>query len=374
MVDYYEVLGVARSASADDIKRSYRKLARQLHPDVNGGDKEAENRFKLVTEAYDTLSDPDKRRQYDLYGSSSGAGGDPFGGAGGPFQPNFSDIFQTVFGQGFGTQETAGPRRGEDMETAVNLTFEEAVFGCQKEISLKMPTTCPTCSGSGARPGTSATVCAQCQGSGSVKRVTQSFLGRMVTTMTCDVCHGEGKVVRDLCSDCRGEGRKTLERHFTIELPPGADNGLVLRLTGKGAAAPRGGQPGSLYVHVNAASSDRFERQGNDLWMRLPISYVQASLGARINFESLDGTETIEIAPGTQPGSTLHIKGKGVPVLSGRGRGRGDLIVAMDVKMPDELSEEEEGLLRQLAELRGEQVLEHHEHSIFSKLKSAFKP
>jgi molecular chaperone DnaJ len=374
VVDYYEVLGVARSASADDIKRSYRKLARQLHPDVNGGDKDAENRFKLVTEAYDTLSDPDKRRQYDLYGSSSGAGGDPFGGAGGPFQPNFSDIFQTVFGQGFGTQETPGPRRGEDMETAVNLTFEEAVFGCQKEISLKMPTTCPTCSGSGARPGTSATVCAQCQGSGSVKRVTQSFLGRMVTTMTCDVCHGEGKVVRDLCSDCRGEGRKTLERHFTIEVPPGADNGLVLRLTGKGAAAPRGGQPGSLYVHVNAASSDRFERQGNDLWMRLPISYVQASLGARINFESLDGTETIEIAPGTQPGSALHIKGKGVPVLSGRGRGRGDLIVAMDVQMPDELSEEEEGLLRQLAELRGEQVLEHHEHSIFSKLKSAFKP
>ena len=260
------------------------------------------------------------------------------------------------------------------METAVNLTFEEAVFGCQKEISLKMPTTCPTCSGSGARPGTSATVCAQCQGSGSVKRVTQSFLGRMVTTMTCDVCHGEGKVVSDLCSDCRGEGRKTLERHFTIEVPPGADNGLVLRLTGKGAAAPRGGQPGSLYVHVNAASSDRFERQGNDLWMRLPISYVQASLGARINFDSLDGTETIEIAPGTQPGSTLHIKGKGVPVLSGRGRGRGDLIVAMDVQMPDELTEEEEGLLRQLAELRGEQVLEHHEHSIFSKLKSAFKP
>ncbi|WP_298337297.1 molecular chaperone DnaJ [Ferrimicrobium sp.] len=372
MVDYYEVLGVARSATAEDIKRSYRKLARQLHPDVNGGDKDAENRFKLVTEAYDTLSDPEKRRQYDLYGSSGGAGSDPFGG--GPFQPNFTDIFQTVFGQGFGGQEAPGPRRGEDMETAVNLAFEEAVFGCQKEISLKMPTTCPTCSGSGAKVGTSPTVCAQCQGSGSVKRVTQSFLGRMVTTMTCDVCHGEGKVITDLCPDCRGEGRKTLERHFTIEVPPGADNGLVLRLTGKGAAAPRGGQPGSLYVHVNVAPSQRFERQGNDLWMQLPLSYVQAALGAQVDFESLDGPETIEVAPGTQPGATVHLKGKGVPVLSGRGRGRGDLIVAMDVQMPKELSEEEEGLLRQLAELRGEQVLGHHEHGIFSKLKSAFKP
>jgi molecular chaperone DnaJ len=374
VVDYYEVLGVTRSATADDIKRSYRKLARQLHPDVNGGDKDAENRFKLVTEAYDTLSDPEKRRQYDLYGSSQGPGGDPFGGGGNPFQPNFSDIFQTVFGQGFGGQEAPGPRRGEDMETTVNLTFEEAVFGCQKEISLRMPTTCPTCGGSGARAGTSPSVCSQCQGSGSVKRVTQSFLGRMVTTMTRDVCHGEGRVITDHCPDCRGEGRKTLERHFTIEVPPGADNGLVLRLTGKGAAAPHGGQPGSLYVHVNVAQSDRFERQGNDLWMELPVSYVQAALGAQIDFQSLDGAETIEVSPGTQPGATIRLKGKGVPVLSGRGRGRGDLVVSVDVQMPKELGEEEEGLLRQLAQLRGDQVLDHHDHTIFSKIKSAFKP
>lgn len=371
MVDYYEVLGVERGASSEEIKRAYRRLARQLHPDVNGGDKDAENRFKLVTEAYDTLSDPEKRRQYDLYGASGRPESDFFGS--GPFSPNFSDIFQTVFGQAF-SQQAAGPRRGEDIETSIELTFEEAVLGCQKEISLRMPTTCQTCQGTGARPGTSPRTCSQCQGTGSVRRVSQSFLGRMVTTVVCDVCRGEGRVVPDPCPDCRGEGRRTTERRYTIEVPPGADNGLVLRLTGKGASAPRGGQPGSLYVHIHVAPSDVFARDGNDLVARLPVSYVQAALGVQLEFASLEGTEYVEVPPGTQPGTRIRLKGKGVPILSGRGRGRGDLVLEVEVHVPQHLSDEEESLLRELAELRGEEVLPHQDHGLIGKIKSAFKP
>ncbi|MHB8189774.1 MAG: molecular chaperone DnaJ [Ferrimicrobium sp.] len=367
MVDYYEVLGVGREAPSEDIKRAYRKLARQLHPDVNGGDKSAEERFKLVTEAYDTLSDQEKRRQYDLYGAQ---GQDAFGG-GGPFAPNFSDIFQSVFGGGFAGGGSPGPRRGEDIETEVKLSFEEAVFGMQREISLRMPTTCSTCSGSGAKVGTSPKTCSQCQGTGSVRRVTQSFLGRMITNVTCDVCRGDGRIIAEVCPDCRGEGRRTTERRFVIEVPAGADNGLVLRLTGKGAAAQRGGSPGNLYVHVNVAASDRFVRVGHDLEATLQVSAVQAALGAAVHFASLDGDEEIEIAPGTQPGSIIRLRGKGVPVLSGRGRG--DLAIQVVVDIPAHLAAEEEELWRALAEYRGDSVLSHQEHGLFSKLKSAFK-
>jgi len=368
VVDYYEVLGVGRDATPDDIKRAYRKLARQLHPDVNGGDRKAEERFKLVTEAYDTLSDPEKKRQYDLYG---GSGADGFGGQG-PFAPNFSDIFQTVFGQGFGGG-TQGPshRRGEDIETEIKLSFEEAVFGVQREVNLRMPTTCPTCRGSGAKAGTSPVTCAACQGTGSVRRVTQSFLGRMITNVTCDVCHGEGRVIREVCSDCRGEGRKTVERRFVIDVPAGADNGLVLRLTGKGAAAPRGGSPGNLYAHISVAPSPRFVRNGNDLEANVTISPVQAVLGTVVEFETLEGKEEIEIAPGTQAGSVIRMRGKGVPIMSGRGRG--DLVIAVVVESPSHISPEEEELWRALAQMRGESVLGHQDHGIFSKLKSAFK-
>jgi molecular chaperone DnaJ len=372
VVDYYEVLGVSRSASTDEIKRAYRRLARQLHPDVNGGDRAAEERFKLVTEAYDVLSDPEKRRNYDRTGSAQGG---PFGPqdpfAGGPFGPDFSDLFQTVFG-GFGGPTQGAQRRGEDVETEVHLTFEEAVFGAQKEIALRMPAVCQTCQGTGARPGTQPRVCSQCQGTGAVRRITQSFLGRMVTTSTCDVCRGEGTVIAEPCPDCRGEGRRTQERRFVVEVPPGADNGLVLKLSGKGAAAPRGGQPGTLYVHVVVEPSDRFERHGNDLYTRVRISAPQAVLGTRLELETLDGPETIEVPPGTQPGWVTRVRGKGVPALSGR-RGRGDLIVEVVVELPQELSPEEEELWRRLAELRGDAVGDHHDQSLLSKLRSAFK-
>lgn len=372
MVDYYEVLGVSRTASSEEIKRAYRRLARQLHPDVNGGDRGAEERFKLVTEAYDVLSDPDKRRTYDRTGSVQGGPfgpGDPFGG--GPFGPDFSDLFQTVFG-GFAQQPQGAQRRGEDIETEVRLTFEEAVFGAQKEISLRMPAVCGTCQGTGARPGTQPRVCSQCQGTGAVRRITQSFLGRMVTTATCDVCRGEGTVIADPCPDCRGEGRRTQERRFVVDVPPGADNGLVLKLSGKGPAAPRGGQPGTLYVHVLVEPSDRFERRGNDLVTRVQISAPQAALGTKLELETLDGLEVIEIPAGTQPGWATRVRGRGVPALSGR-RGRGDLIVEVRVEIPTELSAEEDELWRRLAAVRGELVNDHHDQSLLSKLRSAFK-
>jgi molecular chaperone DnaJ len=371
VVDYYEVLGVSRSASTEEIKRAYRRLARQLHPDVNGGDRAAEERFKLVTEAYDVLSDPEKRRAYDRTGSASAAGSpfgqDPFAS---PFGPDFSDLFQTVFG-GFGASQSS-PRRGEDVETEVHLTFEEAVFGTQKEIALRMPATCQTCQGTGAKAGTQPRVCGQCQGTGAVRRITQSFLGRMVTTTTCDVCRGEGTVIAEPCPDCRGEGRRTEQRRFVVDVPPGADNGLVLKLSGKGAAAPRGGQPGTLYVHVVVEPSDRFVREGNDLYTTVHISAPQAVLGARVELETLDGTEVLEIPPGTQPGWSTRIRGRGVPALTGR-RGRGDLVVEIAVDVPTELTEEEEELWRRLAQLRGDEVAEHHEQSLLSKLRSAFK-
>ncbi len=373
MVDYYEVLGVSRSASTDEIKRAYRRLARQLHPDVNGGDRAAEERFKLVTEAYDVLSDPEKRRQYDRVGSLQGGGpfgaGDPFGA--GPFGPDFSDLFQSVFG-GFATAGTGGQRRGEDVETEVRLTFEEAVFGAQKEIALRMPAVCQTCQGSGARPGTQPRLCSQCHGTGAVRRVTQSFLGRMVTTSTCDVCRGEGTVIAEPCPDCRGEGRRTQERRFVVDVPPGADNGLVLKLSGKGAAAPRGGQPGTLYVHIVVEPSERFERRGNDLFTRVSVSAPQAVLGTKVALETLDGVETVDVPPGTQPGWVTRIRGRGVPALAGR-RGRGDLIVEVAVELPTELTAEEEELWRRIAQLRGDVVDEHHDQSLLSKLRSAFK-
>jgi molecular chaperone DnaJ len=369
VVDYYEVLGVSRQASTEEIKKAYRRLARQLHPDVNGGDKSAEERFKLVTEAYDVLSDPDKRRQYDLGGSTGFHGDSPFD----PFGPNFGDIFQTIFGDRFGAGPTVGPRHGEDIETEVRLSFEEAVFGTEKEISLKMPAACTSCGGSGAKSGTSPKVCSQCQGSGTVRRVTQSFLGRMVTQVVCNACGGSGQVISSPCPDCRGEGRRVAERRFSIEIPAGADNGLVLRLTGKGAAGPRGGQPGNLFVHVVVASSDRFVREGNDLIAKVKISPAQAVLGSNVLFETLDGEEVVQVRPGTQPGDIIRLKGKGVPILSSRGRSRGDLLIEVVLEVPSQLSPEEEELWRKLAELRGDEVLSRQEHGLLSKLKSAFK-
>ncbi len=371
MADFYELLGVSKNATDDEIKRSYRKLARELHPDTNGGDPVAENRFKEITVAYDTLRDPEKRRQYDMFGSTGARGGGPGGDF---FAPNFGDIFENIFGQSFGTSGRGGGRpmhQGEDMEATVSLTFEESVFGTEKEVTVRIPVTCTTCGGNGAKVGTAPSVCQACGGSGQVRRVSQTLLGRMMTAAPCDRCRGEGQIITTPCQDCRGEGRRTEERTYRVEIQPGVDDGSILRLTGRGPAGPRGGYPGNLFLHLAVAPSDRFRREGNELISSQTISFAQAALGTTIEFETLEDTVELNVAPGTQSGKVVRFRNRGVPHLGGRGRG--DLLVELVVETPRDLKEEEVSLLMRLAEIRGEKVSDPHEHGLFSKLKSAFR-
>jgi molecular chaperone DnaJ len=380
--DYYELLGVSRSATEDEIKRAYRALARELHPDANPGDKAAEERFKEVTLAYETLRDPERRRRYDMFGPEAmrgaGAGGpggaDPFGfGAGG-----LNDIFEAFFGGAGspfgggagGARGRGGPPRGSDAELRVVLDFEEAVFGAQHELEVKLPARCATCEGSGARLGTTPTTCSQCQGAGEVRRVRQSILGQMVTASPCPRCGGLGEEIASPCADCRGDGRVMEERTLLADVPPGVDDGATLRLTGRGAAGPRGGLAGDLYVHLSVRPHPSFTRDGYDLVHELHLPVTQAALGAALTLDTLDGAEEVIVPAGTQTGRVFRLRGRGVPHLDGRGRG--DLLVRVVVDTPVGLSDEEQELLRQLAALRGEVVAEP-EHGIFSKIKSAFR-
>jgi molecular chaperone DnaJ len=372
--DYYELLGVSRSATPEELKKAYRRLARELHPDTNP-DPTAEERFKEINTAYETLSDPDRRQRYDMFGPDQpGAGGqnfDPFGGGAG-----LGDIFDAFFGGAGGSpfssrgRGSGGPPRGADLEVALDLEFTEAVFGVSRELSVRVPVTCSTCTGSGARPGTTPTTCDQCGGSGQVRRVRQSILGQMVTAGPCTRCHGLGEIIGDPCTDCRGEGRRTEERTFTVDVPAGVDTGSTLRLSGRGAAGPRGGNNGDLYVHLRVAGHKRFERAGYDLVEELHVPMTQATLGAHLQYETLDGTEDLVVPAGTQNGRVFRLRGRGVPHVNDRGRG--DLLVRVVVDTPSALSEEEDELLRRLALLRGEDVAPS-EQGFFSKIRSAFK-
>jgi len=370
-VDYYELLGVSRSASQDEIKRAYRTRARELHPDANGGDASSEERFKEVALAYEVLSDPERRQRYDQFGVAGNAGFDPFAGA------NLGDIFEAFFGGGgmFGggggrQRGPSGPPRGADMEVAIGLEFEEAVFGCARDVKVRVPVACAECNGSGARGGSSATTCPECDGAGQVRRVRQSILGQMVTAGQCGRCGGIGKVVLDPCPKCRGEGRVTEERTYTVDVPAGVAAGTTLRLNGRGAAGPRGGAAGDLYVHLQVGAHQRFVRDGYDLVDRLPVPMTTATLGAHVQYETLDGVEDLVLPSGTQHGQRFRLRGRGVPHVGGRGRG--DLIVEVAVQMPERLDDEQEELLRRLAELRGEEVAPK-EAGLFSKIRSAFR-
>lgn len=376
MTDFYELLGVARNASDDEIKRAYRKLARQLHPDVNPDDPHAEERFKQVTLAYEVLSDPDRRRRYDMYGeeglrgAGAGATDDPFGGAG---FGGFSDLFDVFFGGGATSGSRGGrghPAQGPDLEVLVELDFEEAVFGADHEVTVRAPVPCDTCEATGAKPGTSPSTCGQCGGTGELRRVRQSILGQMVTTSACPRCGGLGQEIADPCPACRGEGRRTDARTYTVHVPAGVDDGTTLRLTGRGGAGPRGGALGDLYVHIRVRPHARFERRGTDLFTSVVVSIAQASLGARIPLETLDGTEELQIAPGTQPGHLIRLRDRGVPDV--HGRGRGDVIVQVQVEVPTRLTKNEEELLRRLAAERGEAVAAADD-SLIGKIRSAFK-
>lgn len=374
--DFYDLLGVSRNATDDELKKAYRARARELHPDANPGDPDAENRFKLVTVAYETLRDPERRRRYDTFGPEGLRGMGAPGGQGGfddIFGANLSDIFQSFFGGGspFGGRRQAGPPRGNDMETAIQLDFREAVFGVSHEVRLRVPVTCATCSGSGARPGTGPVTCSQCEGTGEIRRTRQSILGQMITSSPCPRCGGVGEMVTSPCPDCRGEGRRTEERSYTVDVPAGVDDGSTLKVAGRGAAGPRGGPPGDLYVHLRVRPDENFVRQGNDLVHVLHVPMSQAALGAVIHYETLDGVEDLVIPKGTQPGRVFRLRGRGVPRVGGGGS-RGDLLVQVAVDTPTDLSKEQEELLRLLATARGEDVAPP-DTGFLARVRSAFK-
>jgi molecular chaperone DnaJ len=368
--DFYELLEVTRDASADDIKRAYRRLARQLHPDTNP-DPTAEERFKEISVAYEVLSDPEKRQRYDRFGLD-GLAGDPYGFGGGG---GINDLFDAFFGGGSpfgggGRRGPSGPPRGQDIEVVADLSFEEAVFGARHSVSVRTAVACDTCQATGAKPGTQPITCLECAGAGQVQRVRQSFLGQMVTNSICPRCGGAGQVINDPCSDCRGEGRTVGERSYTVDIPAGVDTGSTLRLTGRGAVGPRGGAHGDLYVHVRVNTHARFTRDGSDLHCDLPISFAQASLGAHLKFDTLDGTEDLVIPRGTPSGKEFRLRGRGVPHLERRSRG--DLIVRAVVDVPTDLAPEEEELLRQFAERRGDAVAPA-DAGFLSRIRSAFR-
>jgi molecular chaperone DnaJ len=377
MNDFYELLGIARNASDDDIKKAYRAKARALHPDANPDDPTAEEKFKEVSFAYEVLKDPEKRRRYDQHGAAAfqpgggGGGGDPFGGGG------LGDLFDAFFGGGgnpFGGQQQrrgpSGPPRGADMETVADLTFEEAVFGTRSEVSLRQPVRCDTCTGTGASEGSSPVTCTGCNGAGEVRQVRRTMLGQMVTSSPCARCGGMGQTVEKPCNTCRGEGRRTEARTYTVDVPAGLDNGSTLRLNGRGAAGPRGGANGDLYVHLRVKAHERFQRDGANLIELLDIPMTQAALGAHISYVTLDGTEDLVVPAGTQNGKVFKLRERGVPMHNGRGRG--DLLVQVRVIVPTQLSKTQEDLLRTIAAERGEEVATP-DKSLLGKIRSAFR-
>lgn len=367
--DYYELLGVSRTATADEIKRAFRRLARELHPDTGHGDPDAEARFKEVAHAYEVLSDPEKRNRYDRFGAEgvgAGAPGEPFGGFGG-----FGDVFEAFFGGSpFSGRPPSGPPRGSDLEVVAELGFTDAVFGCEHQVVVHTAVACPACRATGAADGTEPVTCYECQGTGQVRRVRQSLIGQMVTSAPCGRCGGSGQVIASPCPECHGEGRLVEERTYTVDIPAGVDTGSTLRLSGRGPVGPRGGAAGDLYVHLRVAPHPRFQRDGVDLRTTVRLPYTQATLGTTLPLETLEGVEDLEVPRGTASGTTFRLRGGGVPHLERRGRG--DLLVEVVVDVPTQLSEEEEALLRQLAELRGEPVAPPPS-GLVSKLRSAFR-
>ncbi len=371
MADFYELLGVERSASAEEIKKAYRKRARQLHPDANPDDAEAEAEFKKVAEAYEVLSDDTKRANYDRFGSAGGpggggfGGGDPFGGGG------LGDLFDAFFNQGGGGGGgRGGPQRGVDLEVVTTLTLEDVVNGAAKEVKVRTAVSCDTCEATGAAPDSSVDTCTQCNGAGQVRQVRQSILGQMVTTAACPRCGGEGQIISSPCGDCSGEGRRVEDMTYTVDIPAGVSNGSTLRLTGRGAVGPRGGGSGDLYVEVRVAPHPTFQRDGDRLLAELHVPATQAALGAEVTFDSIDGPVDLEIPRGAQTGKVFTVRDKGTPRL--RGRGRGNLELTLIVDTPTDLSDEEEALVRQLAELRKESVNAPADGKLFSKIRNAF--
>ena len=362
--DYYEILGVQKNASPDDLKSAFRGLARQYHPDVNKAP-DAEERFKEINEAYAVLSDQEKRAAYDRYGH---AGVNGPGGVSPDFTNiDFSDIFEEFFGFGGGGKRSRNaPRRGADLGTRVQLTFEEAIFGAEKEIEITRDETCSTCRGTGAEPGTSPTRCNTCGGRGEVRQVRQTFLGSMVQVTTCPTCNGAGQINATPCHTCRGRGleRKTVRK--TVPIPPGVDNGTKMSMAGEGQPGIAGGPNGNFYLEIQVMAHKYFRRRQNDVLLDLSVNVAQATLGADLEVPTVDGPAKLKIPAGTQPGKVFHLKGKGVPHL--RGSGRGDQLVVVNVEMPTHLTPDQRKLFEELAKTMGGGI-NLQDRSFFDKLK-----
>lgn len=366
--DYYEILGVPRTASADEIKKAYRKLARQYHPDVNK-EPGAEARFKEINEAYEILSDEQKRSAYDRFGHagvSGSMGGTEYGFGG------FADIFEEFFGMGFGSRaaQRRAPRRGADLRYDMTITFEEAVFGCQKEIEITRLEVCNRCGGNGAEPGTTPLRCKTCNGTGEVRRVQQSILGSFVNVSTCPTCNGEGETIAIPCTECRGNGRVRTPRKLSIDIPAGVDDGTQIRLAGEGEPGLYGGPRGNLYIVLTVQPHEFFRRKGDDIILELGINVAQAILGDEITVPTLDGQEKITIAAGTQSGEVIRLRNRGVPHV--RRSGRGDQFVIINVKIPTSLTPEQKKLIMEFGKTLGREVTPQREKSFLDKLKDVF--
>jgi molecular chaperone DnaJ len=363
--DYYEVLGVSRDASAQEIKSAYRKLALKYHPDKNPGDKEAEEKFKEASEAYACLSDPEKRAKYDRFGHQGNPFGEGFSGFDFEGFAGFGDIFSDIFGEVFGggARRRAARYRGADLRIDRTISFKEAAFGTELDLEFSRPVRCHTCEGSGAKPGSSPQVCRVCGGSGA-QRFSQGFFA---VSRTCPACEGEGKVIVDKCPDCGGTGKIASQARVTVKVPPGVDTGTRLKLQGEGEPGPRGGVPGDLYVVLEVEDHPIFVRDDRDIYCELPISFPQAALGATVEVPTLDGKVEMQIPPGTQSGKVFRLRGKGIPALNGYGA-RGDQRVRVVVETPTSLTPRQRELLEEFAREAGEEVHPRRK-SFFEKVK-----
>lgn len=364
--DYYEILGVSRTASAEEIKRAFRRLAMQYHPDRNR-DHGAEAKFKEVNEAYEVLSDPDKRAAYDRFGHAgvNGMGERPFEGFGN--FGGFGDIFDAFFGGAARTRR--GAQRGRDLHDTITISFEEAAFGVEKEIEVTRLENCTICGGRGSEPGSQPERCPSCNGAGEVRRVQQSIFGQFVNVATCERCHGEGRVITKPCKECRGAGRERRQRKLRVKVPAGVDNGSQMRLSGEGEAGSNGGGPGNLYLAITVEPHALFERDGDDLIFDLPINFAQAALGDEVEVPTLEGKSSIKLAAGTQSGRVVQLKEKGIPHL--RGGGRGDELVRVRVITPQNLTKEQRKLLEQLSSSLGKAVMPQEDKGFFDRIKDA---
>ena len=368
--DYYEVLGIQKGASEDEIKKAYKKLARKYHPDMNPGDKEAEEKFKEVNEANEVLSDPEKKARYDQFGFAgvdpnygAGAGGGAYGG--GFDFGDLGDIFGSFFGGGFGGQRRNpnAPQRGESIRASVSISFTEAAFGCEKSVTIERSEQCPTCKGSGCAPGTTPEICPDCHGSGTVQTRRQTPMGVFASNGPCRKCGGTGRLIHQPCSDCRGSGAVRKRRTIKVNIPAGIDHGQTISLRGQGGAGKNGGPAGDLLITVMVQPHEIFRRDGVDVFCEAPITFAQAALGAELEIPTIDGKVKYSIPEGTQTGTVFRLKGKGVPVLNGRGRG--DQYVTVVIETPRSLNKEQKEALRRFSETLGE--------NNYEKRKSFFK-